>query len=239
MNRILLPIAVAALLAGCTMPSGLGQQSNQPAVADPPQTTVVREVHYTEPVVYTETVYVPEQAPYQEPVYAGDEYNTYNEYNEYNESYVYVNEHVVIPPPHPQEPRWSPRGREQPRDRSGDGKPPERRNPPSDPNQPRVVVPPPPTKRTYVPVANDRQGQPVPLTPPYQAVQPTRRAPATPDRTVVPKQVPAPLPGKSTGAKSDSVQVRAARRSSKVVSPGSSAGQVAAANTSQSASAGR
>ena len=212
MNRLLIPMAVAALLAGCTLPAGFGQQSNQPAVADPPQTTIVREVHYIEPVVYHDTVYVPEQTTSSEPVYAGDEYNTYNEYNQYNETSVYVHEHVVMPPPpRHDEQRWSPRDRgQQPRDRSGYDKPPERRN------QPNVPMPKPPVKRTYAPVANDRQNAPVPPTPPYQPVQPKRQAPAQGGVPVAPmphenpRQVPTPPADKSPSHGSDAVQGQAA-----------------------------
>lgn len=176
MNRFLLPPAVAALMAGCAMPTGLGQQSNQPAVADPPQTVIVREVRYTDPVVYTDTVYVPEQTQYQQPVYAGDEYNTYNEYNEYNqynENYVYVHKEVVIPPR--SQPRWSrPDRNPQRRDRPDGSQ--NNWDQPRKPEQPKVL-PQHPAKKTYAPVMNVRHDPVDPPTPSVQPVQLKRQAP--------------------------------------------------------------
>ncbi|HTW93063.1 MAG TPA: hypothetical protein VMH22_15340 [bacterium] len=202
MNRFLMPLAFAALLAGCSLPAGLGQQSSQPAVADPPQTVVVREVHYTDPVVCHDTVYVPEQAPYQEPVYTGDEYNTYNEYNQYNEyteTNVYVHKDIVVRP-YPRQPGWSPReNNPQWRDRQ-DGSPNDR-NQPRNQEQPRVV-PQPSVQRVHAPVVSYRQMPVTPVTPPTSVAQPVQQqrqspvrgggTPATPAQKQAPKPVPIP-----------------------------------------------
>ena len=131
MNRLLIPLALVVLVAGCAMPDLFGRQASQPVVADTAQTVVVREIYHETPVVYVDTVYMAEE-PVQ-PVYVNEEYNDYNEYNEYNHTDVYVHERVVVPPPRGRHERgWSPRDREQPRDRSGYDKPKERRDQPNE-----------------------------------------------------------------------------------------------------------
>jgi hypothetical protein len=212
MNRILIPLALVVLVAGCAMPSLFGQQSSQPSAADSVQTVVVREIYHETPVYYVDTVYMAEEPVPVQPVYVEEEHNEYNEYNEYNETYVYVHKEVTVPPPRPRGPGWSPRHREQqPRDRSGYDKPRERRN------EPDVPMPKPQTKRIYAPVTNDRQKSPVPpipLTPPYQPVLPKRQAPAqggsVPAAAVQqesPKQAPTPPVNKPVAPASDEVQV--------------------------------
>jgi len=211
MNRFIIPAAVAALVVGCARPAvtGLAPYSAEPSYAPAETTVIVREVHYQEPVVYTDTVYLPVETESSEPVYVGDEYN---EYNEYNETYVYVSE---PPPPHHRRPGWSPREHEQrpsrpPRDerkfRPRDEKP--------EPNRPPAIVPRPPTQRTYAPVTVDRRKSPGPPTPPYKPTPPKRQSPAqngsAPAAQVqheVPRQVPAPTVDKPATPTSDQVQV--------------------------------
>lgn len=162
MNRFLIPAAVAALVAGCARPAvtGLEPYSAEPYYPPTETTVIVREVHYQEPVVYTDTVYLADETPPPQPVYVQNEYNEYNEYNETN---VYVHKQVTVLPQHPGG------SRRPPRDRSGYDKPRVRRDPPSGSDQPNVPVPNPPTKRTLTPVTNDRQKSPVPPTPPVRA----------------------------------------------------------------------
>ena len=236
MNRLLIPLVLVVLVAGCAMPNLFGQQASRPVVADTAQTVVVREIYHETPVVYVDTVYMEASDPApSEPVYIQ---NDYNEYNQYNETYVYVHKQVVTPPPHPYGQRWSPRDRgQQPRDRSGYNKPPERQY------QPNMPVPQPPMKRTYAPVVNDRQTPPVAPIPSYQPVQPKGQAPArsgVPAASVQhqsPKQAPTPPSDKSAGAQSDAAKVPVRKPAPKVVPPASSAGQQVAA--SQLAADGR
>jgi hypothetical protein len=207
MNRLLIPLALVVLVAGCAMPNLFGQQASQPVMVDTAQTVVVREIYHETPVVYVDTVYMPADPEPVQPVYVNEEYN---EYNEYNHTDVYVHEHVVVLPPQGRRERgWSPRDREQPRDRSGYDKPRERRD------QPNVPVPNPPVRRTYAPVANDQQNPPVAPTPQYQPVPPKRQAPARSGVPVAPmphespKQVPTPPASKSPNNGSDAVQGQA------------------------------
>jgi hypothetical protein len=203
MNRFLIPAAVAALVVGCARPavSGLQPYSSDGPYPTPVETTViVREVHYQEPVVYTDTVYLQDELPSAEPVYVENEYN---EYNEYNETYVYVSE----PPHHRRHPGWSPREHEQRRSRPPRDeekvRPPDEKPKPKPPNKPALT---PPAKRTYVPVPNGRQKSPDKPTPPAQPTPPKRQAPAqggsvpaAPVQPESPKRAPTPPADKSAG----------------------------------------
>jgi hypothetical protein len=238
MNRFLIPAAVAALVVGCARPAVTGSEySAEPYYAPPETTVIVREVHYQEPVVYTDTVYMAaEPAPVQ-PVYVQ---NDYNEYNEYNETNVYVRKQVTVLPQHPGGSRGSPR------DRPGYDKPRVRRNPPTGSDHPAVPVPKPPVKKTLAPVTDDRQNAPVPPAPPYQPVQPKRQAPApggsTPAASVqnqAPKQASTPPVDNPAPAESDAAQMQVGKASPKIVSPVSSAGQRVVASPSQLAADGR
>jgi hypothetical protein len=199
MNRFLVPAVAAALVVGCARPDMFGLQRKQLVVVDstPVQaagatTVIVRDIYHETPVVQVDTVYKD-----AEPVYVQDEYN------EYNETYVYVSE----PPPHRDHPRWQPREHEPrqsrpPRDR-------DELRPPSGqpvPVQPNVPVPPPPTKKTYAPVTDDRQKSPDRPTPPVQPTPPKRQAPklggsapAAPAQHESPKQAPTPPADKPAG----------------------------------------
>lgn len=246
MNRFLIPLAAAAPVAGCARPAvtGLEPYSAEPYYPPTETTVIVREVHYQEPVVYTDTVYLPDVTPPPQPVYVRNEYNEYNEYSETN---VYVHKQVTVLPQHPGGSRWSPRDRgQQPRDRSGYDKPRVRRDPPSGSDQPNVPVPNPPTKRTLTPVTNDRQKSPVPPTPPYQPVQPKRQAPAqggsTPAASAqnqAPKQAPTPPVDKPAGLAANATQVQVGLGSPKVASPAAGAGQRVLASPGQPAADGR
>ena len=98
MNRLLISAALAALVAGCARPAVSESPYSGEGYYPPVETTVVvREMHFREPVVYTDTVYLPAEEEYSDPVYVENEYNQYNEYNEYNEyehndMYVHVSE---------------------------------------------------------------------------------------------------------------------------------------------------
>ncbi len=215
MNRLLIPAAVAALVVGCARPAvtALEPYSPDPYYAPPETTVIVREVHYQEPVVYVDTVYLEDEPAPVQPVYVTEEYN---EYNEYNHTDVYVRQ-TVPPPPHYQKPGWSPRGRQQqpPRDRSGYDRPRERRDPPPGSNHPPVPVPKPPVKRMLAPVTNDRQESPVPPTPPQKPTPPKRQSPAqngsvsaTQVLNEAPKQAPTPPVDKPAATESDAAQVQ-------------------------------
>jgi hypothetical protein len=207
MNRILIPAAIAALVAGCSMPGIFGQQSNEPVVADSVQTVVVREIYHETPVVYVDTVYLASEPAPVQPVYVEEEHN------EYNETYVYVREHAVMPPhPHRHEQGWSPRDRgRQPRDRRRDDVSPRDRNQPRDHEGPEVVNPNHPVKKTNAPVINDRQKSPVPPTQPTppkrQAPAQSGGAPATVGQSESPKQAPIPSVDKPAAPAFDEVQV--------------------------------
>jgi len=212
MNRILIPAAMAAFVAGCARPAvtGLQPYSSGEFYPAPVETTViVREVHYQEPVVYTDTVYLQDELPPAEPVYVE---NVYNEYNEYNENYVYVSE----PPHHPRHRGWSPRehdGRRSrpPRDEKK-FRPPDEKPKPKPPNRPTLT---PPTKKDYVSVMDGRQKAPDKPTPPAQPVPPKRQVPAkgggapvAPVQLESPKQVPNQPAQKSAGVEADSVRLQ-------------------------------
>jgi len=171
MNRLIIPAAVAALVAGCARPAvtALEPYSAEPYYAPPETTVIVREVHYQEPVVYVDTVYMEaEPAPVQ-PVYVTEEYN---EYNEYNHTDVYVRQSVP-PPPRGRERGWSPQDRRQPpgdRDRRRDEGSRGDRNQPGEGAKPKVINPNPPVKPRNVPATNERQKSPTP---------PKRQAPSS------------------------------------------------------------
>jgi len=219
MNRILIPLALVVLVAGCAMPSLFGQQTEQPVLADTAQTVVVREIYHETPVVYLDTVYMAADPEPVQPVYVTEEYN---EYNEYNHTDVYVHEHVVVHPPPPPKDRehgWSPREHERPRGGRRDGGSTWDRNQPRDQEKPKPINPRHPVKRMDVPVTNDRQSVPVPpipSTPPCQPVRPKRQVPAgsaevTPVQHEAPKQVLAPTVDKPATPPSDQVQVSLAK----------------------------
>jgi hypothetical protein len=215
MNRILIPLVLVALVAGCAMPGLFGQQAEQPAIADTAQTVVVREIYHETPVYYVDTVYMAEEPAPVQPVYVREEYN------EYNHTDVYVHARVVEPPPRPhrQERGWSPREHERPRDGRRDGGSPRDRNQPRDQERPKPINPRHPVKKTIAPATNDRQKSPVPpipLTPPYQPVRPKRQAPASSVQVAqvqheAPKQVPAPTVDMPATPTSDQVQVSLAK----------------------------
>jgi hypothetical protein len=215
MNRLLIPAAVAALVVGCARPAvtGLEPYSAEPYYAPPETTVIVREVHYQEPVVYVDTVYLEDEPAPVQPVYVTEEYN---EYNEYNHTDVYVRQSVP-PPTHSRKPGWSPRDRQQqpPRDRRRDDGSPRDRNQPRETEKPKVVNPKPPVKRTLAPVTNDRQKAPIPPTPPAKPTPPKRQAPAqdgsVPATQVLneaPKQAPAAPVDKPAATESDAARVQ-------------------------------
>jgi hypothetical protein len=213
MNRLLIPAAVAALVVGCARPAVTGSESYsaEPYYAPPETTVIVREVHYQEPVVYVDTVYMAEEPAPVQPVYVTEEYN---EYNEYNHTDVYVRQSV--PPPRYQKPGWSPRDRgQQPRDRRRDDGSTGDRNRPPEPDRPKVVNPKPPVKKINVPVTNDRQKSPVPPVPPGQPPPPKRQAPAQNGNASAaqieneaPKYVPTAPVVKPATTESDAAQVQ-------------------------------
>jgi hypothetical protein len=203
MNRFLIPLAAAVLVAGCSMPGLFGQQSSEPAAADSPQTVVVREIYHETPVYYVDTVYMAEASAPVQPVYVE------NEYNEYNETNVYVRKQLFAPPVVDHRERgWSPRNREpQPRDRSDDNRSPRDRNQPRDPEQPKIVNPQHPMKKTLAPATNERQKATVPPTKP---TPPSPQAPAQSGSvqvTQVQNQAPTPSVGKPAVPVSDGVPV--------------------------------
>lgn len=229
MNRFLIPVTATALAAGVAVPTFFGRHTIERVVTEPVQ-TVVREIYHETPVVYTDTVYMAAEDPTpSQPVYVEEhndyEYNEYNQCNEYNHTDVDVHQRVIVPPQR-RGPGWSPRYREQqPRDRSGYDKPRERKDPPSGSDLPNVPVPKPQVKRTYAPVANDRQSvpiPPIPATPPYQPGQPKRQAPvqggSAPAASVQPespKQAPTPKVDKPVAPASDGVVVGMAQATRK------------------------
>ena len=210
MNRILIPAAVAALVAGCARPAvtGLEPYSAEPYYAPPETTVIVREVHYQEPVVYVDTVYLEEEPVPVQPVYVQEEYNEYNT--------VYVHEQVVLQPRERQRGRgWSPRRHDPPpRGRGRHDGSRRDRNQPREPEKPKVV-PKHPVKRTNAPVLNDREKSPVPPTPPAKPTPPKRQAPAQggnvpadPVQLESPKQAPTPPVDKPADPTADEVQVQ-------------------------------
>ena len=220
MNRFIVPIAGTVLVAGLAVPGLFPRHSAEPVVTEPP-TTIVREIYHEAPVVYVDTVYMPEEPAPVQPVYV-EEHNDY-EYNQYNETYVDVHQRIVVPPPPQRRERGrSPRERgQEPRDRSGYDRPGTRRDPSPGSNPPNVPVPKPQVKRAYAPVANDRQNvqvPPSPLTPPYQPVQPKRQVPVRGGGTQTakvqpesPKQAPTPPADKSAASGSENVQASLAQ----------------------------
>jgi hypothetical protein len=210
MNRLLIPLALVVLVAGCAMPNLFGQQADQPVVADTAQTVVVREIYHETPVVYVDTVYMASDPAPVQPVYVE------NEYNEYNETNVYVHKQVVVPPPR-REPGWSPREPERrPADRRRDDGSSRDRNKPGGSDKPGPVNPKQPVKKTDAPAVNDRQQAPVPPTQPAKPVPPKRQAPVgsvqvTQVQNEAPKQVPAPSVDKPAASASAGVQVSLAQ----------------------------
>jgi hypothetical protein len=210
MNRLLIPLALVVLVAGCAMPNLFGQQASQPVPADTAQTVVVREIYHETPVVYVDTVYMAADPEPVQPVYVNEEYN---EYNEYNHTDVYMHEHVIVPPPRGHRERgWSPPDRgQQPRDWRRDDGSQRDRNQPRD-EKPKVVNPQHPVKKMNAPVTSDRQKSPVP---PTQPVPPKRRSPAQGGVPVAPmphenpRQIPTPPADKSPSHGSDAVQGQA------------------------------
>ena len=215
MNRLLIPLALVVLVAGCAMPSLFGQQADQPVAVDTARTVVVREIYHEPPVVYVDTVYMAADPEPVQPVYVENEYNEYSEYNEYNHTDVYVHEQVVVPPrPHREERRWSPGEHERrPGDRRRDGESGRERNRPRDPDKPRDVKPQHPVKQISAPVANDRQ-----QAPPVRPVRPMpvkRQAPAgsvsvTSVQAEAPKQALTPAVDTPAATEADVAVIREA-----------------------------
>jgi hypothetical protein len=213
MNRLLIPLALVALLAGCAMPGLFGQQAGEPEAADTAQTIVVREIYHETPVYYVDTVYMAEDPEPVQPVYVQNEYN---EYNEYNHTDVYVHQRVVVPPSPPhRKPGWSPREPERrPADRRGnDGSGGDRRRPGSS-DEPGKPAPRYPVQKVVLPVGNDRQAAPVPPAPLPKPTPPQRKAPVRDAKVLVtqvgneiPKQVPAPTVDKPVAPTSDGAQI--------------------------------
>jgi hypothetical protein len=209
MNRILIPAAIAALVAGCSMPGIFGQQSNEPALADSAQTVVVREIYHETPVYYVDTVYMTEEPAPVQPVYVE------NEYNEYNETNVYVHKQVVLPPSPPYRPErgWSRGDHERrPADRRRDDGSRRDRNKPGGSDQPGEAKPQHPVKKINAPAGNDWQKAPVPPTAPAKPTPPQRQSlggsvQVTKLQGEVPKQAPAPSVDKPVAPASDVVQV--------------------------------
>jgi hypothetical protein len=213
MNRILISAAVAALLVGCARPAVTGSESYsaEPYYPPPETTVIVREVHYQEPVVYTDTVYMEADPEPLQPVYVQNEYN---EYNEYNHTDVYVQKRVVVPSPAPRrQPARSPREPERrPADRRQDNKFGRDRSKPGGSDKPGPLDPRQPAKKIDVPVGNDRQQAPVPPRP----TSPKRQVPVgsvqvTQVQNAAPQQAPAPAVGKTVAPASEDVQVSLAK----------------------------
>ena len=200
MNRFYFPAAAAVLVLGCARSAMFGLQPNRSVETDAPHvevasetTVIVREVERKVPVVYVDTVYLEEEYLAPETVYVEEAY----------ESYVYVQEPVLVPVPvHPHRGhrRWKPREPE-PRPK---GLIPEEAKPlppggQPDPNQPRIIVPQPPVKRTHAPAADVRRKPPARPIPPYRPLPPAREVPAqgdslpaVPAQLEGPKQAPTP-----------------------------------------------
>lgn len=160
MNRLLISVAAAALLSGCTKADwfglGQGRTSDTGSVQTQNTTapvTVIREIHRETPVVYYDTVYLEEQAPV-ETVYIEEEYETY----------VYVAEPVLLAPhPHFRHHRHGWRPREhllEPRERRGGGGPGEPRKRPDEPKPPNRPATKYPPGRRQLPTADDLQESP-------------------------------------------------------------------------------
>jgi|GEM_PF-1183640 hypothetical protein len=227
MNRILVPMALVVLVAGCSMPSLFGQQSSEPAASDSVRTVVVREVYHETPVYYVDTVYVAEEPAPVQPVYVEEhneyneynQYNQYNQYNEHNETYVYVREHEKRSSSRRDEPgSHRERGR-QPRERRGKGGSPRDRNQPRDHEGPGTINPRPPMKKANAPAVNEHRQSPVP---PTQPTLPRRQSPAqdgsvqvTQVQNEAPKQAPAPKVERPQAPASDGVQLGLAQASRK------------------------
>ena len=209
MNRFLVPLALAALVADCAQPGMFGLQSRQlvvvdstPAEAAAAQTVIVRDVYHETPVVHVDTVYVEEPVP-AEPVYIEEEHETY----------VYVSD---PPPPRPRNPRWSPREQEPPMHNQRPRVPSPVETKPLPPGGHPVPVPPPvivpqqPPKKTVAPVTDGRQKSPDRPKPPVrQAPAQDNSAPAAPVQPGGPKQVPPPPADKPASPGSDAVQGQA------------------------------
>ncbi|MBM3331952.1 hypothetical protein FJY68_08910 [candidate division WOR-3 bacterium] len=222
MNRILIPLALAGLVAGCSMPSLFGQQASEPVASEPARTTVVREVYHETPVYYVDTVYMAEEPAPVQPVYVEEhneyseyneynQYNQYNQYNEHSETYVYVREHGKRPSSRHYEPGSHRERGQQPRDRRGSGGSPGDRNQPSDPEGPRTINPRPPVKKVNVPAVNEHRQSPVPPTqptpPPHQAPAPDGSVQVKPAQNEAPKQAPASKIERPQAPSSDGVQI--------------------------------
>jgi hypothetical protein len=216
MNRFLVPVAAAVLLAGCAQPAMFGLQSEQRVEADSTfveiaskPTVIVREIHHEVPVAYVDTVYLEEWPAPAETVYVEEVY----------ESYVYVPDPVLIPVPvHPDHhrPRWRPRGHHPgPRDRPRDEGPRGRRDRPTKKEQPRIVMPRPPVQKHVASVMDDRQKSPDKPTPPVQPAAPKlqapakgRNVPADPGQIESPKRAPAPPVDRPASAEAGEVHVQ-------------------------------
>ena len=198
MTRLLIPVALAALLSGCVRTAVENPLTSQPLddslpleVAAAP-TTIVREIHYQAPEVYVDTVYL-EYEPPAETVYVEEPVYIEEPVEYVYESYVFVDE-----PPYPHHhphPRMSPP--EHGRHGSGHGprggpdprrgqEPRERGQRPPDPpgggGQPRQPDPPETPRPVVGPTdAPKRTPQPRPAAPtPKPTVQEPVQTPAEP-----------------------------------------------------------
>ena len=213
MNRLLIPLALVVLVAGCAMPNLFGQQAGQPVADDSAQTVVVREIYHETPVYYVDTVYMAEEPAPVQPVYVNEEHNEYNEYNETN---VYVHEQVVVQPPHHRGHGWSPREREsRPRDGRGDDGSSRDRNQRRDQDKPKTINQRHPVQKVNAPAVDDSRKAPDRPAPVAQPNPPKRQAPArggsvpvVPVQIESPKQAPVPPSDRPAVAESDSVQVQ-------------------------------
>jgi hypothetical protein len=213
MKRLILPLALAAFLAGCGQLPFFGPQSGQAEVVPDTlelyeTTRVVREIHEV-PVYYAETVYVA-----QEPVPA--------------ETVLFVEEYenvVMVPglPPHRRRhrPRWSPGLPEPPRREESEREPPPRGERPDDPDpeppprgrrEPDPAPEPTPPEETVaeetqphqdpgtgsVPAEVAEEELPVVISPPVEPVVPVTFVPSPAPTPVQTK--PAPRPAVKTEA---------------------------------------
>jgi len=201
MKRLLVPAALAALIAGCALPDLSGLVSRQSDMTDSAPaaapTVIVREIEHETPVVYVDTVYMEEEPAPAETVYVAEEYETV----------VYVPEPVYLPPPPPRHhhPRWSP----PPPHPDGDHGSRKRHDPPDNPKPPKKPDLPPAKQRTYLPVTDGHQKSPdrpnVPARPTTPANQALGKAVSVPVQLESPKKVPTAPAGDAASTGTDAV----------------------------------
>jgi hypothetical protein len=210
MNRVLVPAAVAALLAGCARPSIPGPQTGQPfyddsavAAVAAETTVVVREVAQEVPVYYADTVYLEGDPQPADTVYVEESYES--------ETYVFVSGPEEPPHQGRRHEGWPPREGEgrrggrpkpepRPRIRPGDdgSLPPGQRAEPEPPTRPEptsVRVPQKPPRKTGAPVVVQPVKSPDRPTPPVQPTPAKYQAPAKDDTLVtIPARNVRPIP---------------------------------------------